>query len=62
MDPLKIFSSPEFHTYLENNILRPILAKIFNYLYPYILGFTILWVIMLLSIIIVIVMLLRAKH
>ena len=62
MDPLKIFSSPEFQTYLENNILRPILAKVFNYLYPYILGFTILWVIMLLSIIIVIVMLLRAKH
>ena len=61
MDPLKIFSSPEFQTYMENNILRPILSKVFNYLYPYILGFTILWVFMLLSIIIVIIMLLRAK-
>lgn len=61
MDPLKIFSSPEFQTYLENNVLRPILSKVFNYLYPYILGITILWVIMLLSIIIIIVMLLRAK-
>lgn len=61
MDPLKIFSSPEFQTYLENNILRPILSKIFTYLYPYILGVTILWVIMLISIIIVIIMLLRAK-
>lgn len=61
MDPLKIFSSPEFQTYLENNVLRPILSKVFNYLYPYIVGITLLWVIMLLSIIIIIIMLLRAK-
>ena len=58
---MKIFSSPEFQTYLENNLLRPILSKVFNYLYPYILGITILWVFMLLSIIIIIIMLLRAK-
>lgn len=60
-DPLKYFSTPEFQSYFEKNILVPILSKVFQYLYPYIVALTLLWVIMFLSIIIILVLLFRAK-
>lgn len=60
-DPLQYFSSAEFQAYFEKNILVPILSKVFQYLYPYIVALTLLWVIMFLSIIIILVLLFRAK-
>ena len=60
-DILSIFASAEFQSYFEQNILRPILHRVFDYLYPYILGLTLLWVIMFLSIIIILLILLRAR-
>ena len=60
-DPLQYFSSPEFQAYFEKNILRPILSKVFQYLYPYSVALTLLWVIMFLSIILILIMLFRAK-
>jgi hypothetical protein len=60
-DPLQYFSTPEFQAYFEKNILVPILSKVFQYLYPYIIALTLLWVIMFLSIIIILILLFRAK-
>ena len=61
VDPLNFFSSPEFQSYFEQAILKPILSKVFQYLYPYLIGFTCLWVIMFLSTIIILVILIRAR-
>jgi hypothetical protein len=60
-DPMAFFSSPEFQSYIEMNVLKPILAKVVSYLYPYILAFTCLWVIMFLCMIIILVVLVRAR-
>jgi hypothetical protein len=60
-DPLAFLSSPEFQTYVEQTILRPILSKVFSHLYPYVLAFTLLWGIMFLSTIIILIILLRAR-
>jgi hypothetical protein len=60
-DLLALFSSPEFQSYVEQNILRPILSKVFHHLYPYIMAFILLWAIMFLSTIIILVILLRAR-
>lgn len=60
-DPITFFASPEFQTYFELNILRPILLKVFQYLYPYLLAFTTLWIIMFLCMLVIIIILLRAR-
>lgn len=60
-DPVLFFASPEFQNYFEVNILRPILAKVFQYLYPYLLAFTMLWIIMFLCMIVILVILFKAR-
>ncbi len=60
-DILAIFSSPEFLSYVELNVLKPILSRVFQYLYPYILAITLLWVIMFLCMTVILVILLRAR-
>jgi hypothetical protein len=60
-DPVAFFNSAEFQIYMEQNILRPILAKVFSYLYPYLVAFTALWIIMLLCTVIILIVLLRAR-
>jgi len=51
--------SQEVQTFLENNVLRPLLEKVFKHLYPYLLGIMALWVIMFLCTIVILVILLR---
>ena len=60
-DMLAIFSSPEFQNYFEQTILRPILLRVFHYIYPYLMAFTLLWVIMFLSIVVILIILVRAR-
>jgi hypothetical protein len=51
--------SAEVQTFLENNILKPLLDKVFSYLYPYLLGIMSLWIIMFLCTIMILVLLLK---
>ena len=51
--------SPEIQSFLENNILKPLLEKVFSYLYPYLLGIMSLWIIMFLCTIMILVLLLK---
>ena len=60
-DIMAIFSSPEFQSYFEQNILRPILGRVFQYIYPYLIAITLLWVVMFLSTVIILIILLRAR-
>lgn len=60
-DPVAFFTSVEFQNYFELHVLKPILARVIQYLYPYILAFTFLWVIMFLCTVIILVVLLRAR-
>lgn len=60
-DPLLIFQSPEFQSFLEHQILKPILSKVFQHLYPYLIAISLVWGIMFLSTIIILVILVRAR-
>ena len=60
-DPVAFFTTPEFQNYFEQHVLKPILARVVQYLYPYILAFTFLWGIMFLCMVIILVVLLRAR-
>ncbi len=60
-DPMAFFTSPDFQSYIELHVLKPILAKVVSYLYPYILAFTFLWVIMFLCMVIILIVLVRAR-
>ena len=60
-DPVSFFASPEFQAFLEKNVLKPILSKVFSYLYPYLLAITGLWIIMFLCMIIILIILFRAR-
>ena len=51
--------STEVQEFLEQTILRPILEKVFSYVYPYLLGIALLWVVMFLCTIVILVLLLR---
>ena len=52
-------ASAELQTFLEQSILKPLLGRVFHYLYPYLLGVMLLWVIMFLCTIMILVLLLR---
>lgn len=52
--------STEVQEFLEQTILRPILEKVFSYVYPYLLGIALLWVVMFLCTIVILVLLLRS--
>jgi hypothetical protein len=60
-DPVAFFSSSEFQLFFEIHVLKPILARVVSYLYPYLLAFTCLWVIMFLCMVIILIVLLRAR-
>ena len=53
-------ASSDVQTFLEHSILKPLLDKVFQYLYPYLLGVMSLWIIMFLCTIMILVLLVRA--
>lgn len=61
LDLLGVFSSQEFQNYFEQNILKPILSRVFQHIYPYLLAFTLLWIVMFLSTVVILIILLRAR-
>ena len=60
-DPVAFFTSPEVQAFFDKNVLKPILARVVSYLYPYILALTLLWVLMFLCIVIILIILLRVR-
>lgn len=51
--------SPDVQQFFEQSVIRPLLDKIFQYLYPYLLGVVVLWGIMLVCIVLILVLVLR---
>jgi hypothetical protein len=56
---LNFLNSPDVQIFFENNVLRPLLEKVFNYLYPYLIGIACLWIIMFLCTVMILVLLMR---
>lgn len=57
---VNFLDSPDVHRFLEQSVLRPLLDKVFQYLYPYLLGIMLLWIIMFGCTIVILIILLRA--
>ena len=60
-DILQWISSAETQAAIDSHILRPLLLRIFRYLYPYILGVMALWLVMFLCMALVLIVLLRLR-
>lgn len=60
-DVLSLASQPETHSYVESNILKPILQRVFQHLYPYILGVMTLWILMFFCMAIILLLLVRGS-
>lgn len=60
-DVLALASKPETHTYVESNILKPILQRVIQHLYPYILGVMGLWILMFLCMAVILLLLVRGS-
>jgi hypothetical protein len=55
----EFLGSADVQQFFEQSVIRPLLEKIFQYLYPYLLGILVLWGIMLICIVLVLVIILR---
>ena len=60
-DILALAAQPETHSYIENNIIRPLLQRVFSHLYPYILGVMTLWVLMFCCLAVIVLLLVRGS-
>lgn len=60
-DVLFLASQPETHSFVESNILKPILQRVFQHLYPYILGVMTLWILMFFCMAIILLLLVRGS-
>ena len=56
---LEFLGSADVQQFFEQSVIRPLLDKIFQYLYPYLLGVMILWGIMFICIVMILVLILR---
>jgi len=56
----EFLGSADVQQFFEHSVIRPLLDKIFQYLYPYLLGVAVLWGIMLVCIVLVLILVLRA--
>jgi hypothetical protein len=60
-DFLSIVAKPETQKFIESNVLQPVLRRIFQDLYPYILGVMTLWVVMFLCVALILILLVRGS-
>ena len=56
---LEFLGSADVQQFFEQSVIRPLLDKIFQYLYPYLLGVMVLWGVMFICIVLVLVLILR---
>lgn len=55
----EFLGSPDVQLFFEQSVIRPLLDKVFQYLYPYLLGVMALWGIMFICIIVIMILILR---
>lgn len=55
----EFLGSADVQQFFEQSVIRPLLEKIFQYLYPYLLGIMLLWGIMLICIVLILIVILR---
>jgi hypothetical protein len=60
-DVLALAGNPETHSYIELKIIKPILQRVFQHLYPYIMGVMTLWILMFLCMAVILLMLVRGS-
>ena len=56
----EFLGSADVQQFFEQSVIRPLLDKIFQYLYPYLFGVMILWGIMFICIVMVLILILRS--
>lgn len=52
---------PEIQTTLDTHIVRPVISSVLNMLYPYLLGFMLLWLIMFVCVALILLILIRGS-
>jgi len=55
----EFLGSADVQQFFEQSVIRPLLDKIFQYIYPYLLGVMVLWGVMFICIVLVLVIILR---
>jgi len=60
-DVLEKLKSPDVQSSLENQVLRPIISRILNILYPYIFGIMLLWLMMFICLALILLILVRGS-
>jgi len=58
-DILEQLKTPEAQTLLEVHIVKPVITKVLNIVYPYLLGVMVLWVIMFICVALILLILVR---
>ena len=60
-DSLERMASPDVQSSMEVNILRPMMLRILNILYPYIFGVMLLWLMMFVCLALILLFLVRGS-
>ncbi len=61
LDLAQQLKTPEAQTFLQVHILRPIMTSVLSFLYPYLLGVMVLWVIMFICVALILLILVRGS-
>jgi hypothetical protein len=60
-DVLEKFKSPDLQASLESDVLRPMISRILNILYPYLFGVMLLWLMMFVCLAMILLILVRGS-
>jgi len=60
-DVLEKIRSPDVQESLENQVLRPMISRILNILYPYLFGVMLLWLMMFICLALILLILVRGS-
>jgi hypothetical protein len=60
-DILEKFKSPDLQASLESEVLKPMISRILNILYPYLFGVMLLWLMMFVCLALILLILVRGS-
>lgn len=60
-DVLEKLRSPDVQESIENQVLRPMISRILNILYPYLFGIMLLWLMMFICLALILLILVRGS-
>jgi hypothetical protein len=61
LDLVGCMAQPETHSFVEVQILKPLLSRLFRILYPYLIGVLLLWILMFACLAIILLLVMRGK-